>query len=92
MSEKGDIMQDDRYVTIQALAKIMGISRIAVYKKVKKGQIKAIRIGRNFAIPKKYITHIIGGPLTEADKHEIDKAVKKTIKEYGEVLRLLGRD
>jgi len=29
----------------------MGISRIAVFKKVKKGQLAAIRVGRNWAIP-----------------------------------------
>ncbi len=29
----------------------MGVSRIAVFKKVKKGQLAAIRIGRNWAVP-----------------------------------------
>lgn len=91
--KKDDAMKEDaRYISIKELADLLGISRIAVYKKVKKGQIKALRIGRNFAIPKRYITHIIGGPLSEASKHEIDKAVKKTVKEYGEVLKRLGRE
>lgn len=84
-------MKSTKYLTIQELANILGISRIAVYKKVKKGQIKAIRIGRNFAIPKKYIAHILGKALNTKDKQEINKAIKKTIKEYGEVLKLLGR-
>ena len=85
-------MEKNGYITIPQLAEILGISRIAVYKKVKKGEIKAIRIGRNFAIPKKYIADILGKELKEKDKKEIDKAIKKTIKEYGEVLRLLGRE
>ncbi|MFH1202463.1 MAG: hypothetical protein V1674_06200 [Candidatus Omnitrophota bacterium] len=29
--------------------------------------------------------------LTEKDKKRIEAAVKKTVKEYGETLRLLGR-
>lgn len=29
----------------------MGISRIAVFKKVKKGQLAALRFGRNWAVP-----------------------------------------
>jgi hypothetical protein len=29
----------------------MGISRIAVFKRVKKGQLTAIRVGRNWAVP-----------------------------------------
>lgn len=85
-------MEKDKYIPISQLAKILGISRIAVYKKIKKGQIEAIRIGRNFAIPEKYVEDILGKTLSEKDKREIDKAVKKTVKEYGEVLRLLGRE
>lgn len=85
-------MKADKYVSIAEFAKMLGISRIAVYQKVKKGQIKAIRIGRSFAIPKKYIDDILGADLTEENKRQIDKAIRKTIKEYGEVLKLLGRE
>lgn len=85
-------MKKKGFITIPQLARILGLSRIAVYKKVKKGQIKAIRIGRNFAIPKKYMADILGKVLGEEDKKEIDRAVKKTVREYGEVLKLLGRE
>ena len=84
-------MKQAQFVSIQELAKILGISRIAVYKKVKKGQIKAIRIGRNFDIPKKYVDHILGHTLSDKDKQGIDRAVRKTVREYGETLKLLGR-
>jgi excisionase family DNA binding protein len=33
------------------VAAILGISRIAVFKKVKKGQLQALRFGRNWAVP-----------------------------------------
>jgi len=85
-------MEKGKYISISQLANILGISRIAVYKKVKSGQIEAIRIGRNFAIPYKYAAEILGKDLQEKDKEMIDKAVKKIVKEYGEVLRLLGRE
>lgn len=85
-------MEKSKYMTIPELAKILGITRIAVYKKVKKGQIRAIRIGKSYAIPRKYIADILGETLKEEDKRKIDKAVKKTVKEYGEVLKLLGRE
>ena len=83
-------MAKKEYLTIPELANILGISRIAVYRKVKKGEIKAIRIGKNYAIPKKYIDDLLGKDLQEKDKKEIDEAIKKTIQEYGEVLKLLG--
>ncbi len=85
-------MEIAKYISIQELATILGISRIAVYKKVKKGEIKAIRIGRSFAISRKYLDNIMGKALGTKEKIRIDAAVKKTVKEYGEVLKLLGRE
>ena len=40
------------YISVAELAQQLGISRIAVFKKIKKGQIKAIKIGRSYAINK----------------------------------------
>ena len=85
-------MGTNEYISIAQFAKALGVSRIAVYKKIKKGQIKAIRIGRSFAIPKKHLTDITGKTLSEKDKKIIDEAVKKTFQEYGELLKLLGRE
>lgn len=84
-------MGNPSYMSIQELADILGISRIAVYKKVKSGRIKAVRIGRSFAIPRKYIDKILGKTLGTREKTSINAAVKKTVKEYGDVLKLLGR-
>lgn len=84
--------KESNYITIPQLARILGISRIAVYKKVKKDQIKAIKIGKNYLIPKEHIFAILGKTLEKKEKREINKAIKKTIKEYGEVLKLLGRE
>ena len=84
-------MKQAQFISIKQLADILGISRIAVYKRVKKGQIKAVKIGRNFAIPRRYLDHILGRTLSAKDKQRIDGAIKKTIREYGETLKLLGR-
>jgi excisionase family DNA binding protein len=85
-------IKNKEYLSIPEAAKILGISRIAVYRKVKSGIIKADKIGRNYAIPRKYIKDTIGSELGEEGKAEIDKAVHRTVKEYGEVLRRLGRE
>ena len=81
-----------QYITIPQLAKMLGISNAAVYKKVKSGQIKATRIGKNYVISDSDITTILGKKLSEADEKRIDTAVRKVIKEYGELLRILGKD
>jgi len=85
-------MAKSGYVTVPELAKILGLSRIAVYKQVRKGQIKAVRIGRNYAISRKYVESILGKTLGSRDKKQIDAAVKKVVREYGSVLKMLGRE
>jgi excisionase family DNA binding protein len=85
-------MEKGAYMTIPQLAKILGVSRIAVYRKVKKGEIRAIKIGRTYAIPKSTISAILGETLSGPTKKQIEKAVLKTVQDYGEVLRLLGRE
>jgi len=82
----------EKYITIPELAKILGISRIAVYKKVKKGEIKATKIGRVFVMPRNYISEIWGEKLQEEKERKIDRAVRKTVAEYGETLKLLGNE
>ena len=80
------------FITIPELAQILGVSRISVYKRVKKGDIKAKKVGKVYLIPYRYVENILGRRLTEKDKKEIEDAVKKTVREYGEVLKLLGRE
>ncbi|MFH1619669.1 MAG: helix-turn-helix domain-containing protein [bacterium] len=85
-------MKKHDYITIPELAEILGISRIAVFKKIKTGKIKAVRIGRNWAIPGKYVSGLTGKTLLAEDKKEIDAAVARTVREYGETLRMLGNE
>ena len=80
------------YLTIPQVAKMLGISRIAVYRKVKKGQIKAQKIGRSYAIPSEVAGWARGKVLSASDKQRIDVVVRKVVREYGDTLRLLGRE
>jgi len=84
------------YITVNELAKMLGISRVAVFKRIKKGQIPAERIGRLYVISKRDADKIIKGntlkKLTEKQKKDIDKIVKKVVNEYGETLKLLGKE
>ncbi len=85
-----------KYISVEQLAKILGISRQAVHKKIKKGQIQAEKIGKAYAISEDFIKNSVfdvkGHPLNEEEKKNIEKAVMKTIQEYGEVLKLLGKE
>jgi excisionase family DNA binding protein len=72
---------NNKYLSIVEVAKLLKISRIAVYKKVKKGQIKAIKIGKQFAIPDKIVNEVKYRSLKETDRIRIRKAVRKTVRE-----------
>ena len=85
-------MENKEFITTTELAKILGISRIAVFKRIKRGQIKAIRVGKNFIVSKDSLPEVLGRILSEKNKLEIEAAVKKTVKEYGQTLRLLGNE
>ena len=83
---------DKDFLSTSEAAKLLGISRIAVFKKIKSGEIRAKRIGRNFAVDRKNLPEVLGAVLREDKKQEIEEAVKKTVKEYGETLKLLGKE
>ena len=85
-------MVNEKYITIPELAKLLGVSRIAIYNRVKKGQIPATKIGRTYVIKDQTIANILGKKVTKKGKKQIDAAVRKTVREYGEVLKQLCKE
>lgn len=78
-----------QYLSTIEAAKILGISREAVFTRIKKGQLPAAKIGRNYAIDPKDLGLSHRG-LSADQKKQIEKAVKRAFREYGEALRKLG--
>ena len=85
-----------KFISVAELAKLLGISRVAVFKKIKKGQLPAEKIGRAYAISSAVVSNLLQAVdtnvLTEPKKKEIEQAVVKVVAEYGETLRLLGKE
>ena len=80
------------YLSTSELAHLLGVSRIAVFKKIKAKKIKAFKIGRNYVIPMEEFYTAIGTFLSPEKKKEMDEVVKKAVEEYGEALRRLGAE
>jgi len=57
---------DREYFSIPEAAAMLGISRIAVFKKVKKGQLAALRFGRNWAVPASALKEPAPRPVSPA--------------------------
>jgi excisionase family DNA binding protein len=80
------------YLTVKELADLIGISRVAVFNRIKLGKIKAEKIGRNYVIYKKDLPEMFNPSLTVADKEKIDKGVRKVLKDYGDTIKMLGKE
>ncbi|MBU1131320.1 hypothetical protein KJ840_04260 [Patescibacteria group bacterium] len=85
-------MKNKQFYSTVEVGKLLGISRIAVFKRIKSGKIKAKKVGRNYVIDRANIENPLIDTLNERTKSEIDKAIKKTIKEYGETLKMLAHE
>lgn len=81
-----------RILSTTEVSKILGMSRQSVLKKIVSGEIKAKKIGKNYVISREDLPVEAGGELTASKKELIDRAVRKTVREYGQTLRLLGKE
>lgn len=84
-------MNKDFYST-KEFADQLGVSRVAVFKQIKSGKINAQRVGRSYVIPRDQLRDVSRKPLSKQEKKVVEMAVKKVVKEYGEALRLLGKE
>lgn len=85
-------MKNKEFFSTTEVAKMLGISRITIFKKIKSGQIKAQKRGRNFVIYLKDLPEVLGTIVSKKQKKDIDQAVKKAVRQYGETFRLLGQE
>ena len=83
---------DKKSLSTIDIARLLGISRVAVFKKIKAGEIKAEKAGRNYVITRESLPEILGNVLSPVQKRTIEVAVGRTVREYGETLRLLGKE
>ena len=83
---------DKKYITIPELAKLLGVSRAAVYKRVKKGEIPAIRPGKAYLISDPDVQRILGKRLTKKDKDQVEIAIQRIVHEYSDVLKWLSKE
>jgi excisionase family DNA binding protein len=93
MMKNKDILDSKRqFYSTTELASMLGVSRTAVFKKIRSGIIHAEKIGRNYIIPKEEIATALGVFVPERRRKEIDQSVDRTVREYGDALRRLGKE
>lgn len=82
-----------KYYSTSEAAKILRVSRVAIFKQIKTGKIGAEKIGRNYVIPQEQevVTEALGHIVGASKKENIEAAIKKALREYGETFKRLGR-
>ena len=85
-------MDRKEFITIPELARHLGVSRITVYNRVKKGLIPAKMVGKTYIITDKATMDVLGKKLTTSKRKKINEAVDKAVREYGNVLKQLSRE
>jgi hypothetical protein len=90
--DRRETMLAQRDMTIPQLARELGVSRVAVWNKVKAGRIPARKIGAQYVIAAQDANVILGRSLTEEHRREIHHVVGRVVKEYGPVLKRLSRE
>ncbi len=85
-------MNKKEFLTTSQAAKILGISRIAVFKKIRKGEISAQKIGRNYIIAREDISPALKDKITAKEKEFISSITGFAVDEYKEALRRLAKE
>lgn len=65
------------------------MSRSQIFRRVQKGLIEAQKIGHIYLIPIEELQKITG-EISDTDHQLIARGVKKTLKDYGSVIKDLG--
>ena len=80
------------YLSTSDVARLLGVSRIAVFKKIQSGKIRAERFGRNYLISRTALAEALGELVSEKRKQDIDVTVKDIVTQYRDALKRLGKE
>lgn len=81
-----------KYYSTSEVARILHISRISVFNRIRKSKLKAEKIGRNYIVSHESLLEALGKSIGQEKKESIEKALDKALEEYEEVFRKLGRE
>lgn len=74
------------------VARILRLSRVEVFRRIKSGKIEAQKIGRNYVVSHDAVTEALGKVIGPGRRKEIEHAIDKALVEYGEVFKKLAKE
>jgi excisionase family DNA binding protein len=85
-------MVKKKYYSTAEVANILHISRVAVFKQIKNGTLKAEKIGRNYVISYESVSKILGKVIGTQKKKVIENTINRAFDEYKEAFKKLGQE
>ena len=85
-------MNNQDLLSTSQVAEILNISRIAVFKMIKRGKLKAFKIGRNYAIPRSELGNVFETELSKSSRLTMTRAINRVMRDYLETLKLLAKE
>jgi len=84
----------NKFYTNTEISQMLGVSHVTVFNRIKKGEIIAKKIGRNYAIKGSDLNDYLNPSdiLSDNRKKIIEDIVQKTVSEYSEALIKLGQE
>jgi excisionase family DNA binding protein len=80
----------EKLLSVVEVAKKLGVSRTYVIKMIQAKRIPAEKVGRSYVISERSLPGIYR-PITDAEKKQVEQAVDKTLEEFGDVIKRLGK-
>ncbi len=80
---------EGKHLSTTQAAALLGISRVAVFKRIRAGTLKAHRVGGRYLVEAGQLG-FLQEALDPATKRRLRTAVDRTFAEYGDVLKKLG--
>ena len=85
--------KDKAFFSTSEVAKLIGVSRVTIFNRIKRGEINADKVGKTYLIPRsEIIGYLDRGELTDKQKRELESQVNFVIKTYGKAIRMLGKE
>ncbi|MEA2036413.1 MAG: helix-turn-helix domain-containing protein [Nanoarchaeota archaeon] len=80
-----------KFLSTTELAELLGVSRVTVYNRIKRGEIEAEMVGGNYIIPYKKLGGVLDKGITKERREEIRKIVAESVDEHGELFKILSK-
>ncbi|MBU1082933.1 helix-turn-helix domain-containing protein [Patescibacteria group bacterium] len=85
-------MDNKAWFSTAEAAKLIGVSRVTVFRWIKTGKIQADKVGKAYVILRSELSEYVKSDQVPDEKELIKHQVDLVVKRYGKTLKMLGAE